>query len=150
VRLHALVFIRAFHPSGRKLWDSPTKSRVAKFCEIATRAGQKTELGDIKWFTFMPNSEGSIGAIVVEQGKFVFFDDIPNSLETHLRQSAAECKTIQSVSVGYNDCWIVVYGDCSSSWSDGIPNALSARLRAGYPSILEVRFLLTFVAEKKT
>jgi hypothetical protein len=43
--------------------------------------------------------------------------------------------------LGYQNTWIVVYRDGSSNWSNGIPAALSARLKAGDDSVLEVRSL---------
>jgi len=110
----------------RKVFNGPTKSRVSQFCETATNAGQETAVGDIKWIVFMPGTEGYIGVTVVDGEDIFFWDGIPSSLDVHLREGS---KDVRSVSVGYNDSWIVAYQDGSSNWS-GIPAALSTALKA--------------------
>jgi hypothetical protein len=121
-----------------KIWNDPTRSRVKKFCLMAIQAGQQTSVGNIKWIAFMPNTDGFIGITVTEEGEFLFFDGIPSSLEAHLRKANAEFKSVRSVSVGYDDSWIVVYQDGSITWPDAIPPALDAKLQAGHPCALEV------------
>jgi len=113
-----------------KVFNGSTKSRVSQFCETATNAGRKTTVGNIKWIAFVPGTEGYIGVTVVNGEDTFFWDGIPSSLDAHLRESITEgSKDVRSVSVGYNDSWIVAYQDGSSNWS-GIPAALSTKLKA--------------------
>lgn len=118
-----------------KQWEDPTKSRVARFCELATKGGCKTGVGNIKWIAFMPYTEGFIGVTLVDRGAYYFYEGIPASLETQLHQETT--KVVRSVSVGYNGSWIVVYNDGSTRWSHSIPSALCANLQAGHTSNLK-------------
>jgi hypothetical protein len=97
-------------------------------------------VSNIKWIAFVPGTEGYIGVTVVNGGATFFWDGIPSSLGTHLRESITEgSKDVRSVSVGYNDSWIVAYQDGSSNWS-GIPAALSTKLKASDGNrVLDVR-----------
>jgi len=113
----------------RKVFDDVSKSRVTKFCQLASARGIPTQIGNISWITFMPGAEGYIGSTVVDGTEYCFYEGVPQSLET--KMSSSTSKTVRSVSVGYNDSWIVVYKDGSSSWN-GIADALAEKLQAGY------------------
>jgi len=117
-----------------KTFEDVSKSRVTKFCQLATNGGVKTHVGNIRWITFMPDAEGYIGVTVVDGVESCFYEGIPQSLEMHL--SSSKSKTLRSVSVGHDNSWIVVYGDGSSNWN-GIPDALAKKLKAGYSSTVE-------------
>lgn len=84
----------------------------------------------------MPGAEGYIGGIVVDGTEYCFYEGVPQSLETKLSSSTS--KTVRSVSVGYNDSWIVIFKDGSSSWN-GIADVLAEKLQAGYICEVEVR-----------
>jgi len=87
----------------------------------------------------MPGVEGYIGGTVVNGTEYCFYEGIPQSLDAQLSSSTS--KTVRSVSVGYNDSWIVVYKDGSSSWND-VADVLSQKLQAGYNSNVESCSLL--------
>ena len=87
----------------------------------------------------MPGVEGYIGGTVVDGTEYCFYDGIPQSLEAQLSSSSS--KTVRWVSVGYNDSWIVVYKDGSICW-DGVADALSQTLQAGYGCDVQVRGVL--------
>ena len=125
------------HLSAAKTFEDVSKSRVTKFCQLATNGGVKTHVGNIRWITFMPDAEGYIGVTVVDGVESCFYEGIPQSLEMHL--SSSKSKTLRSVSVGHDNSWIVVYGDGSSNWNGILPDALAKKLKAGYSSTVEVR-----------
>jgi len=111
-----------------KVFDDGSRSRVTKFCQLASARDIPTQVGNVAWITFMPGAEGYIGCTEVDGTAYCFYEGNPQSLDTKLSSTS---KTVRSVSVGYNDSWIVVYQDGSSSWN-GIADALAEKLQEGY------------------